>query len=197
MNLIKELLDSKLKRRLLGGFFAFPYRSFHQNELRQSLSVPTSALARALKELRGAGLIHFFTKQRQRYYYLNRHFQWYEEIATLLSEDREERTEDLCGKRLRRLKGTKLILLTGVFAASPQLETDVLIVGEGVSLKAIAAAVSDLSRLAGGEINYTVMAPAEFEHRRLMSDRFVRDILDNPHVEIINKLKKGKTLTYV
>jgi len=29
----------------------------------------------------------------------------------------------------------------------------------------------------------------EFEHRQLMNDRFIRDILDNPHVEINNTNK--------
>ena len=41
----------------------------------------------------------------------------------------------------------------------------------------------------GKELTYSMMETPEFEYRYGMYDKFIRDVIDYPHLVVLNKLK--------
>ena len=65
---------------------------------------------------------------------------------------------------------------------------DLLIVGRKTTRSALDPFIKKLEAEMGRELMWALLAPAEFEHRRAMHDKFLRDLFDYPHEILINKL---------
>jgi len=86
----------------------------------------------------------------------------------------------------------KLLVLGGVFAGDfaqnvAENRLDLLIVGE-LRRGTVERFVKKIEAEVGKELNWTLLASAEFDHRLSMHDRMLRDLLDYPHEFLINKL---------
>lgn len=102
-------------------------------------------------------------------------------------------TEIAMGKEdiAERFKGCgyfKLIIVAGIFIDEPTSRVDVLIVGDKLKRAAIERELKKLEAEVGRELSYSLMESAEFEYRFGVYDKFVRDIIDYPHLVILNKL---------
>ena len=87
---------------------------------------------------------------------------------------------------LKRIRGLRTAVLSGLFTAQPQLECDVLLVGK-ISQNSLEKFSRGAEKLMGQEINYAVMDPQEYEYRRNTFDRFTKDIFENEHLVLIDK----------
>lgn len=102
-------------------------------------------------------------------------------------------TEIAMGKEdiAARFKGCghfKLIVVAGIFIDEPTSRVDVLIVGDKLKRAAIERELKKLEAEVGKELTYALMESAEFEYRFGVYDKFVRDIVDYPHLVVLNKL---------
>src|SRR3989344_1260000 len=186
--MLEKLLSTKLKKKLLGIFFAFPKRSFAIPELRELAHASERMINQALKEFIRDQVITTATRNRRRYFRINPRFALYHELADMASD--KNLSEDEVSRRLRRVPNLKLIVLSGIFTGEPQLPVDLLLVGNDISRTKVEQALADLEKLVDEEINFTTMNVEEYEYRKMMSDRFIRDVLDNPHLIVIDSLKK-------
>ena len=191
--MLENLLATKLKKKLLSIFFAFPKRSFSLLELRNLTEVGERMISLALKELLRADVVSFVTKMRRRYYRINPRFHLYHELEDL-AVDRNLR-EDEVSRCLKKLPNLKLAVLSGIFTFQPELSTDILLVGEDLRWTRLVAVLAEIEKLTGEEINYTTMDLAEYEYRRMLNDRFIRDIFDHSHLVVINNLKNKRALS--
>ena len=185
--MLTSFIDSKPKRRLLNVLFLFPQRSFHLNELKELLKSGSRSLSTILNELVREDVINQITKKRRRYYRINPYLSWYDELSQLVSGEKVT-TIDLASKYAKNLKSAKVVVLTGLFTFQPQVEVDLLLVGAKMPAIQINRLLNNLEKLAGQEINYCTMDPQEYEYRQHMHDRFIRDILDNTHLVVVDKL---------
>lgn len=90
-----------------------------------------------------------------------------------------------------RFKGCghfKLIIVAGIFIDEPTSRVDVLIVGDKLKRAAIERELKKLEAEVGKELSYALMESSEFEYRFGVYDKFVRDIVDYPHLVVLNKL---------
>ncbi len=186
--MLENLLNTKSKKKVLCLFFAHPKRSFSLQELHSTASVSTRAASEAVRELLRADVINFTSKNRLRLFRVNSRFALYQELDDLLSAD-AKRDYDLVAKILKKIPNAKLVILSGVFTMQPNLSVDLLVVGDNVSRIRLQTMLKEVEKITGMEIVYAVMPVSEYEYRRLMSDRFVRDILDYPHLAVVNNLK--------
>lgn len=177
---------SKLKKRLLNIFFAFPKRSFHINELKAMISSSSRRILPPLRELAQSDAVRVHPKKKKSYFRINPYFPFYNELKAMV-QDKKTAGEDAVSRKLRRVSSAKLIILTGVFTGEPHLPIDLLFVGEKVSRARLQRILEEVESLCDQEINYSVMNHKEYDHRRAMSDRLVRDILDNTHVVVYNR----------
>ncbi len=187
--MLENLLNSKLKKKLLAIFFAHPKRSFSTEELRIMSESRTRAVNVALREFVKSGMINVSSRQQKRIFRINPHFRLYDEIEDLINDFETQVPADSVAKILKRLSTAKLAILSGIFTLEPQLPVDILLVGEGINRLRLSQIVSEIEKIVGLEINYAVMNPKEYQYRKMMSDRLVRDILDYPHLVVLDNLR--------
>lgn len=101
-------------------------------------------------------------------------------------------TEIAIGKEdvAARFKGTgtyKLIVVAGVFIDESS-RVDILLVGDKLNRAGIERELRKLEAEIGKELSYSIMDSAEFDYRFGIYDKFVRDIIDYPHMVVLNKI---------
>ncbi|MEJ0021976.1 MAG: hypothetical protein WDN47_05425 [Candidatus Doudnabacteria bacterium] len=185
--MLAQLLSSKPKANLINLFLAHPQRSFSFKELKMSSLCPNKLLKETLKELDKMDFLSVTQKNRVKYYQMNRHFPLYPELLNLLRKVKKVPV-DLLAKQAARLGDCRLAALTGVFVGRPRIETDLLFVGK-ISPKKLQGFLKFAEKLAEQQVSYTVFSVQEFEYRKLMNDRFVKNILENDPVLAVDKMK--------
>ena len=121
-------------------------------------------------------------------YYANKEFIAFKELRDLIA-----RASVAPRKRLfRQLNGIgkiKLAVLSGIFIKNgDNSRIDLLLVGDGIHRRKLAAFLANTESELGKPIQHTIMDSEEFKYRTDMYDRFLRDILEYPHEKLINKL---------
>ena len=185
--MISQLLSSKPKAKLINLLLAHPKRSFSFTELKESTGLSKNLLKKTLNELSKSGFLVVHVK-KTKYYQINRHFALYPELVNLLRKAKNL-PADVLAKNALKLSDCKFIAFTGVFAGRPRIETDLLFVGK-ISGRKLQNFLRLAEKFAEQEVNYTVFTPSEFDYRKIMSDRFVKNILDNDPVIVIDKTRK-------
>lgn len=185
--MLSELLSSKYKSNVVNLFLAHPQRSFTVTEIRASTECPTKALIETLRTLNKMGFLLVFEKNKVKSYQVDRHFALYPELVGMLKKIRKVPL-DLLAKNVVKIGNCKLIVFTGIFTGRPRVETDILIVGK-ISQTKFEKFLKIAEKFAEQEVNYTLFTPQELDYRRIMSDRFLKNILENNHVAVIDKTK--------
>jgi DNA-binding HxlR family transcriptional regulator len=189
--MLSQLLSSKPKTQLINLFLAHSGRSFSFTELRVNSRCPSKLLKQTLKELDKIEFLSVTVKNKIKYYQMNKHFALYPELVNLLRKVKNIPSDDLV-KQAAKVGHCKLIALTGVFVGKPRIETDVLFVGK-VNSRKLAKILALAEKYAEQEISYTIFSPQEFEYRKIMNDRFVKNILENNPVFVLDKTKTRTT----
>ncbi len=184
--MISQLLSSKPKAKLVNLFLAHPSRSFSFTELKVASGCPKNLLKKTLVELSKSGFLNVHTK-KVKYYQINRHFALYPELVNLLRKVKNP-PHDLLAKSAARIGDCKLIVLTGVFVGRPRIETDLLFVGK-VSAKRLQTFLRIAEKFAEQEVSFTLLTPSEFDYRKIMNDRFLKNVLENDPVIVIDRTR--------
>ena len=187
MPMLAQLLSSKPKTNLVNMFLAHPQRSFSFTELRISSACSSALLKPALKELSKLEFLNTTEKKRTKYYQMNRHFALYPELVNLLRKVKKV-PADLLVAQAARVGDCKLVVLTGIFVGRPRIETDVLFVGK-VSQARLNRFLRLAEKFAEQEVSFTIFSSQEYEYRKVMNDRFLKNIIENDPVVVIDKTK--------
>lgn len=118
---------------------------------------------------------------------VDKNFLLYPELRNLIFKVSPDGYGDLIAK-IRRLGDIRLAIVSGVFTNTDDARADLMIVGDKLSRTRVSSFFKQMQSEVGKELHYAVMTTPEFEYRRSMQDRFIRDILDFPHEKLINKL---------
>jgi len=188
--MIDNLFNTKLKKALLGVFFGNSKRSFSIDELRFLTKGSRAAIAEAVREFAHADLLEAAqNKKGRRFYQLNSHFHLRDELRELVTAVARPKASDEVGRRLRSVPNLRLAVLSGIFTLQPKLPVDLLLVGDEISVTRLDRALSEIEDMVGQEVNYTLLSRLEYDDRRFMSDRLIRDVLDNPHLVVFNYIR--------
>jgi hypothetical protein len=114
-------------------------------------------------------------------------FQYLEPLETFLTQINPFKHKDIIDK-LARAGKIQLLIISGLFIKYKDARVDLLVVGDNIKEKALENMIHDIEAEIGREIKYAFFETSEFNYRRSMFDRLIRDILDYPHEKIINKL---------
>ena len=128
-----------------------------------------------IKKLKGQGFI------------LNEKFPYLNPLKALLTVASIQADESLtkCFASAGRIK---LLMAAGVFIQNWDSRVDLLVVGDELNIAKIEAIIKNIEADIGKEIAYSAFETQDFEYRMGIHDRLVRDILDYPHVTLIDKL---------
>jgi hypothetical protein len=193
--MLSQLLSSKHKSGVVNLFLAHPGRSFASAEIKAATKCPNKLLVETLRELVKMGFLLVGERDRVKYYQVDKHFALFPELLGLLRK-MKKLPPDLLVKELSKLKDCKVVILTGIFVGRPRIETDILLVGK-ISEKRLANSLKLIEKLAEHQVNYTVMPVAEFDYRKIMSDRFIKNILENGPVVVTDRTKNKSIIKLV
>jgi hypothetical protein len=90
--------------------------------------------------------------------------------------------------QLQRIGRVKLAVISGIFLNEESARTDLLIVGDNIKQGKLARFLAQIESELGKPIQYALMNADEFKYRMHMYDRFLKDILENGHEKLINKI---------
>ena len=121
------------------------------------------------------------------FYTLNKECELYNELKTLLLKITPKDLERIT-KKVSSFGGVRLAVVSGMFMDREDSPADLLIVSKRVNQTKLVSFMRTLEIELGGEINYSVMTEGEFKYRRNMFDKFLRIMLESPHIKLINKM---------
>jgi len=183
--MLRDLMVSKVRVKLLQTFLAQPKEMFYVRQLVRATGEEINAVRRELGRMEGAGMVKKEARGNRLYYWFNKDYLYFGDLISMISK-----TTGLGGKILKKkskLGRIKFAMLSGRFVRDlpPQEgKVDLLIVGE-VLLPELAKLVRAEEGRLEQEINYTVMSREEFEFRKKRRDPFLLSILASSRVMII------------
>jgi hypothetical protein len=120
-------------------------------------------------------------------YILNEKFPYRDPLKNLLTVASIQADESLA-KKFSSVGKVKLVIAAGVFIQNWDSRVDLLIVGEELNLPKVESIIRNIESEIGKEISYSAFETQDFEYRMGIHDRLVRDILDYPHVTLLDRL---------
>jgi len=190
--ILEQLFESTAKVRILRLFLRNPKIKFSAQEARSKIQLDSKACRNTLEKLRNMGFLRVSYRKRPKpemIYFINSKFMFFDELQSLVLKSSPTSKTRLLN-RIRGLGKVKLIVLSGIFL-KPERElsrTDLLVVGDDISQKRFENFLKQLEAEAGCDIQYSLLSSDEFNYRRKMMDRFLRDILERPHEKLIDKI---------
>ena len=94
--------------------------------------------------------------------------------------------------KLRTIGDVKLALISGIFLNYPKSKADMVLVVNNINRSKLKNLMASIEAEVGREISYVLMNNEEFKYRLDMLDRFLLDLLEGPHDELVNKIPRLK-----
>jgi len=130
-------------------------------------------------------------KRSRRGYVLNEAFEYTQGLQALLLNAPVRRRQIM--ERIKSTGALKLVVVSGMFAGEAEEAPglDLLVVGDRVGERALNRKIKMLESELGVELRYALLTTPDFLYRLNMSDKLVRDVLDFPHIILLDKLQIG------
>ena len=197
--MLDKFFRSKTRAQLLNLFFSHPESAFYIRQIARKFSTHTNSVRRELNNLVDLDILSELdeeestkietdeeTPQSCKYYKVNKNFILYSEIKALLTKA-QLLVQDRLVKKLGTVGKINLLILTGNFTGTKDVQTDLLIVGQ-IKKDRFKKLITQFEKEVGKEIYYTVMSKKEFEDRRNLTDCFIFDILTSQKLVLIDTL---------
>ncbi len=199
MDTLQKLFGSPARVKLLRLFLMNPEGIFDIDDVSKRSKVALPPLRKEIKMLLEIGFIKErrylklvpekngkFIKKSRTGYGLHPKFPYITPLKALVTEISVGR--DDIAARFRGAGNIKVIVIAGIFLDEPDSRVDILIVGDKLNKPVIQNSLRHIEAELGKELSYSVMETPEFDYRYGIYDKFIRDILDYPHMVVVNKL---------
>ncbi|MCK5080846.1 MAG: hypothetical protein KAQ63_01670 [Candidatus Moranbacteria bacterium] len=185
------LFGSRIRWRLIKFFMLNEKVALNINEIlgRNKLGTKNTKeeAKKILSQLVNAKFIYPRTIRGQKAYFVNTKYSFYDELKWLVVKSNiYPQCEQL--NRVKNLGDVKLGLVSGIFINNKKSKTDLLLVVDSLSRAKFKHLIEDLEAEMGQEINYSLMNLEEFRYRIKMFDKFILEILEQPHEIIMNEV---------
>lgn len=184
--MLKDLIVSRVRVKILSLFFSFPDKIFHVREVVRQTGEEINAVRRELLHLEKIGLFSKEHRANRLYYSLRKDYPLYYDILDIVAKT--SGLGEAILKNKAKLGRVKYAVISGRFARRKERrernEIDFLIVGNLV-LPELAQLIKSEEARVSKEVNYTVMSEEEFDFRKRRRDPFVENILRMSKVMII------------
>lgn len=203
MDTLIAIFGNPAKVKLLRFFLFNESASFTVKEIVERTKCPMALIKKELSLLEGANIIKkkhiskeiqvmkkkkLVTKKVEgNGYVLNNKFPYLDPLKNLLTITSLQADESLA-KRFTNAGKIKLFIASGVFIQNWDSRVDLLIVGDELNLSKIEYVIKIIESEIGKEIAYSAFETTDFEYRLGIHDRLVRDILDYPHVTLLDRI---------
>lgn len=202
MDILAKLFGSASRVKLMRLFLMNPEDVFDKIEMSRRSKVAGATLAKEIRILEDVGLIKqrvvikmkqkksgksgVLEKQKVTGFGMDSTFPYLAALRSLVTEIALGK-EDVSA-RFRNCGQLKLIIVAGIFIDETDSRVDVLLVGDKMKKPIIEGVLRRLEAELGKELTYGMMETSEFEYRFGIYDKFIRDIIDYPHLVVLNKM---------
>ena len=183
--MLKDLMVSKVRVKLLQTFFYQPDEIFYVRQLVRKVDEEINAVRRELARMERARMVKKEPRGNRLYYYFNCDHPLYEDLLSMVHKT-VGLGEGIIKHRVK-LGRIKLAMFSGHFARRLPTEegsVDLLVVGE-VNIQVLAKLIRAEEKKLNREINYTSMTKKEFDFRKKRRDPFLQGILLGSRIMII------------
>ena len=195
MDILTAIFGTQAKVRILRLFLFNQETAFFLQEMVERTKRTSKEISHELSMLVKADLLkkRLTTKEvngkklHGLAYQLNTKFVYLNELKNFLTVASVSADDSL----LRRFSGVgklQLMMASGLFVQNWESRVDLLLVGDNLDLKKIENVIKGLEAEVGKELAYSAFETTDFEYRLGIHDRLIRDIIDYPHVTLLDRL---------
>lgn len=183
--MLKDLIVSRVRVKLLELFLSNPGSIFHVRDIVRRVDEEINAVRRELLHMEKCSMVSKEPRANRLFYKFREDYPLYFDLLALVNK-----TKNLGGdilKNRNKIGKIKYAFLSGKFIRnkiSAPNEVEMLIVGN-VVLPQVAQFVRVEETKRSREVNYTVMSEDEFTFRKSRRDPFLLSILEKSRVMII------------
>ncbi|MDA1334834.1 MAG: hypothetical protein O2794_02355 [bacterium] len=204
-NILEKLFGDSARARLLSIFVANPQEVFETKDLSTRVGMQAASFRSELKSLEDIGFIRRafkyipiedtkgkIKKEKAEGYMLAKDFPYLKEVTQLFSSHTPLVRERL----LVGIKGSgkvNLLVIAGALIGNTRDQVDMFIVGDAFKKQKIEALLKRVEYEIGQEIVYALMSTKEFNYRFGLFDRFLKNLFDNPHEVLVDKIGVPET----
>jgi hypothetical protein len=202
MDILAKLFGSPARVKLMRLFLMNPEDVFEKIDIAKRSKVTVATLGKELRLLQDVGLIKTrvllkmtpkkngkdgaLEKKKVNGFGMDSTFPFLAPLRSLVTEIALGK-EDVAA-RFRNCGQMKLIIVAGIFLDEHDSRVDILLVGDKMKKPIIEGALKRLEAELGKELTYGMMETSEFDYRFGIYDKFIRDVIDYPHLVVLNKL---------
>lgn len=186
---MSEALDQilgELRVKVLRFFFRNEGQYFNTQEIARRTQV-SNHLPSELERLCKARLLTRKKIKSKNAYVLNRDFYFYKELKHLMLKSDPGGFKKLTSS-VKGLGSVKLAVISGILINNENSRVDLFIVGDYIIKKKFNNFLKKVEAEVGRELTYSVISTTDFKYRQSMFDNFVIEVLQRPHVKLINRL---------
>lgn len=203
MDILSKLFGTEAKVRIMRLFMFNPEQAFGPSDISARAKVPLAVVKRETHLMRKMGMIKgksfsqaVSTKKGKKVaikkikvggWALNSAFPYLLALQNLLINTVLFKEADII-RRLNTVGRMKLVIVAGVFTRDVDSRVDLLIVGDNLRGSALENVIRGMESEIGKELRYAAFETEDFKYRLSMHDKLVRDILDYPHLAILDRI---------
>jgi predicted nucleotidyltransferase len=183
MNILADLLSSKVRAEIFRLLFGFDEKEYHVRELERRSGLSVGTVRQELRKLLQWDLVVARRDSNRLYYMANKEHPLYNIICSLVL-----RTVGLVGILNQKLehRDISLAFVFGSFAEGrvrAGSDVDLMVIGSP-GLRQVTQWLSGVTERTGRDINPYVMTREEFIEKKLSGDHFLREVLSSPKIFI-------------
>jgi len=202
METLGKLFGGEAKTKIIRLFLFNPEAHYTALDVSSRTGVAPIRARKALIELIKSGLIRTklapkenkgkkagakAKKARESAYHLDQKFPHIAILSDLMVEASVRADSHLAAKIMVAGK-VKLILAAGIFVHQNDARLDLLIVSEDINENKLARAIKSIETDMGRDLAYSSLTSSDFQYRLGLHDRLVRDIIDFPHIVLVDRI---------
>jgi predicted nucleotidyltransferase len=184
MNLLAEILSSRVRAEIFRLLFGIDAEELHMRELERRTGCAIGTIQTELKKLLRLGLVSSRRDGNRLYYQANRQHPLYPELRGLVLKT--VGLVDVLQSALAKEAGIRVAFVFGSFARQEEgasSDIDLMVIGR-LGLRQLIGLLAGVAAQVGREINPHVMAGEEFVRRRTVGEHFVTQVLASPRLFI-------------
>lgn len=203
MEILAKLFGSVAKVKIIRLFLFNQGIGYDLHEIIFRAKISAEQARREIKELEKAGLVRRRTfykvihaneedskldvKKKTSGWMLDERFPYLEAMNKFFTTIPPLQNRQILA-RLAQTGKIKLIIIAGFFIQDPNSRVDLLVVGDNFRQSMFENTIARIESDLGKEVKYVALETEEFNYRLGMYDKLIRDILDYPHVIVIDKI---------
>jgi len=195
--MIDKLFGSKTRVKLLHLFLNHPGQSFYVREITRLIDEQINSVRRELSNMLEVGVITSDSSDNKLYYEVNQRYEFYSALRAIFAgiavdsvkpavATQESDVNEIYLSTIAGISALRLAIVAGVLVRGSTSSVDVLLVGTLPAAK-VKAAMANIEKTEGREINYSVMSYDDFYYRLSVRDKFITEILNSKHMVAIDK----------